>query len=251
MLILYQFPISHYCEKVRWALDFKGIPYRAVNLLPGAHTRTTRRLARRTSVPVLVDAGRTLQGSADIITYLDQAYPAKPLTPESAAERTEAEGWEQFVDEELGVHVRRICYHVLLDHPKIVIPFFTHNGPWYGSLLLRTLFSRLANRMRAFMDINEDTAAESLERLDAALDVLEAALGPRRFLVGERFSRADLAVAALLAPMVRPKGYGLEWPANIPQPLGAIMDARQGRLRWVVDQYDSFREAAATAGRAA
>ena len=41
---LYQFCISHYCEKARWALDYKGINYQTVNLLPGQHVNTIRKL---------------------------------------------------------------------------------------------------------------------------------------------------------------------------------------------------------------
>ena len=39
---LYQFCISHYSEKVRWALDYKDIKYQPVNLLPGQHSRTIK-----------------------------------------------------------------------------------------------------------------------------------------------------------------------------------------------------------------
>ena len=27
MITLYQFQFSHFCEKARWALDYKGVPY--------------------------------------------------------------------------------------------------------------------------------------------------------------------------------------------------------------------------------
>jgi hypothetical protein len=37
-IVLHQFPISHYCEKVRWALDYKGVDYRLKNHLPGLAT---------------------------------------------------------------------------------------------------------------------------------------------------------------------------------------------------------------------
>ena len=51
---LYQFAISHYSEKVRWALDHKGIRYQPVNLLPGQHMATIRKLTgQSSSVPVL------------------------------------------------------------------------------------------------------------------------------------------------------------------------------------------------------
>jgi glutathione S-transferase len=35
MITLYQFQFSHYCEKARWALDYKGLAYAPKNLLPG------------------------------------------------------------------------------------------------------------------------------------------------------------------------------------------------------------------------
>ena len=50
-LVLYQFPISHFCEKARWALDYKGLDYTTKNLLPGLHVKTTKKLAARSSVP--------------------------------------------------------------------------------------------------------------------------------------------------------------------------------------------------------
>ncbi len=43
---LYQFPISHYCEKTRWNLEAKGLSYRIENLLPGPHRLVTKRLTK-------------------------------------------------------------------------------------------------------------------------------------------------------------------------------------------------------------
>src|SRR6516225_6652130 len=81
MIELYQFPFSHYCEKARWALDYKGIAYRPVNLLPGFHFRHLAKLAPRTSVPVLRDGAIVVQGSSAIIDYLDRRYANPSLTP--------------------------------------------------------------------------------------------------------------------------------------------------------------------------
>ena len=90
MLTLYQFPISHYCEKVRWALDYKGLDYTSKNLLPGIHLIVIKKIAQRSSVPVLVDGEKIIQNSADIIDHLDRSYPGKPLTPADAALEQEA-----------------------------------------------------------------------------------------------------------------------------------------------------------------
>ena len=74
--ILYQFPISHYCEKVRWAMDHKGLEYKLKNLLPGLHLKTTRKMAKKSSVPILVDTNKQglpeqIQNSHIILNYLD------------------------------------------------------------------------------------------------------------------------------------------------------------------------------------
>lgn len=42
--VLWQLELSHYNEKVRWALDHKRIPHVRRALLPGVHAVTARRL---------------------------------------------------------------------------------------------------------------------------------------------------------------------------------------------------------------
>jgi len=63
---LYQFPSSHFCEKVRWALEYKRVAYRPVNLLPGFHLKPMRKLAPKSCVPVLVDEETIVQESSAI-----------------------------------------------------------------------------------------------------------------------------------------------------------------------------------------
>jgi glutathione S-transferase len=54
MLTLLTFVISHFSEKARWALDFEGLSYDERRLIPGMHFPAVRRLASKTTVPVLV-----------------------------------------------------------------------------------------------------------------------------------------------------------------------------------------------------
>ena len=170
MLTLYQFPISHFCEKARWALDYKGLPYRRRNLLPGPHVKVVRRIAKRSTVPVLVHDGRAIQNTADIITYLDQLVEERPLTPPDDPAKAEALEWERYCDVEVGVHVRRLCYHTLLDHPSLTIPMLTQDGPWYGPMLIRLVYPKLVRKMRTLMDINDDM--RDLIVADASIDDL-------------------------------------------------------------------------------
>jgi glutathione S-transferase len=63
-LVLHMFPASHFNEKARWGLDWKGLPHARVAYLPGLHARPIRRLSGQTQTPVLVGGGRARGGAA-------------------------------------------------------------------------------------------------------------------------------------------------------------------------------------------
>ncbi len=241
MLTLYQFAISHYCEKIRWALDFKKLEYRVKNLLPGPHVITARKLAGDSAVPILVHDAKVVQNSSDIITYLDATFPQHALTPIEEGWRREALEWEQYLDKELGIHVRRYCYHILLEHPSVLIPLFTHGGAWYGAAMYRIIFPKLRKRMREMLNINERTARLSRERVERAIDKLNARLRGRNYLVGDQFTRADLTAASLLGPLCRAEKYGLNWPGTFPGELEAMVQGNLDKIRWVEECYGKHR----------
>lgn len=240
MITLYQFPISHYCEKVRWALDYKKLEYKVVNLLPGFHFYKTKKLAPHSFVPILMGDDKVIQGSNKIISFLDKEYPEQSLTPEEKHSE-QALKWEKYVDEELGPHVRRCYYHILLEYPDIVIDFFAHQGPFYGKPLLKATFPILRNRMRKLMEINDKTAEESKKQIEIAVDLLYNRLQEQAYLAGSRFSRADLAAASLIAPLRMPVKYGLNWPEKVPAQLVELMDKYSKKTEWVDEAYRNHR----------
>jgi glutathione S-transferase len=69
--------------------------------------------------------------------------------------------------------------------------------------------------MLQFMNINTDAARQSEERLRAALEKLDEALVGRRFLVEDRFSRADLTACALLRRSCMPDETSVEPPPAV------------------------------------
>jgi glutathione S-transferase len=44
-------PISHYCEKARWALDRAGVPYREEAHIQAVHRLATRRAGGGVTAP--------------------------------------------------------------------------------------------------------------------------------------------------------------------------------------------------------
>ncbi len=240
-MVLYQFPLSHFCEKVRWALDYKGIECQYHNLLPGLHIRTTARLGKGSSVPILVHEGRSIQGSEQIITYLDEHFGDKRLTPVNSQEAQAALEWERYCNQEIGIHVRRYLYYELLQHPKVVVGLFAANGPFWQRWFLRVIFPPLRSRMKHYMDINRESAEQSRMRVLAAIDRLNEHLSERDYLVGGRFSRADLTAAALLAPLFMPEKYGINWPGVVPEPLQSQLEAVAPKLEWARMIYQKHR----------
>lgn len=241
VIVLYQFPISHYCEKVRWALQYKDLTYKKINLLPGLHIKKAKKLTSKSSVPILKHDKIIISESSEIITYLDNTFPQNSLTPINEELKNQTLEWEKFADKEIGPDVRKICYHTLLDHPDITIPFFTKDGPWYGNFIIKIMYPVLSVKMREFMQLNNKTATLTSKRLSQAIDKVHAHIHDKEYFVGDTFTRADLAVASLLAPLCMPNKYGLDWPEKYPDPLHSTVESLASKLDWVIKMYTKHR----------
>lgn len=238
---LYQFPISHYCEKVRWALDYKQIQFEVVNLLPGYHVAKAMFLSGKSTVPIIDDDGHVVRDSSDIIDYLEEQYPEHPLYPADEEQKSAVREWNEYLDRNVGPHIRRLCYHVLLERPDIVVPMFTQDGPFYGRPLMKTSFPILARLMRSGMAIHADGFGRSLDKFDTVVERMQASLSQKEYLVGDRFTCADLTAASLIAPLLLPSGYGVKYPEQVPDEVLKLRTRYTNILDWVTHIYTRYR----------
>jgi glutathione S-transferase len=163
--VLWQFRFSHFNEKARWALDWKGIPHVRRSLLPGFHVPRVLWMTGQKSVPVLVLDGETIHDSTRIIERLERLRPEPALYPADDADRRRALALEEFFDEELGPHVRRALFHELLPETEFAAAAFTLGfGPGVRRLY-RALFPALRVVMKADMKIDAARAARSREQV--------------------------------------------------------------------------------------
>ena len=246
---LVTFGNSHYCEKARWALDWHDIAYDEINWPPGVHLLLAKRCgAKGSSLPILLDGRTVVQGSCAIIDWADQQ------TQDTARQLTlaDARAIEQRADDIIGVHVRRLAYAELLPrYPELVKPALfgkTSGLQRLAGNLMWPLSRRIMLRMHS---ITPEAAAESRSILESELDWLDSMLSDnRRYLAGDRFSRADITVASLLAFFARPR----EMPTyyDMPVPHALLADRERWRLRptmrWVVAQYQAHRGSKPVAG---
>ena len=106
MRILYQFPLSHYCEKARWLLDHKELDFVAQNLIPGVHRAFAQLKTGQNKLPILKDSERWIADSTEIALYLDDTYPEHALLRLDPHLRQQALEINT-LSNELGAHVRR------------------------------------------------------------------------------------------------------------------------------------------------
>ncbi len=93
----------------------------------------------------------------------------------------------------------------LLPHAKLIHSVWSRGVPWLEARLLAVI-TPLARRLaRRAYEITPESAQRSLERVRGVFQQVDERLtGGRRFLVGERFTAADLTFASLAAPVLFP-----------------------------------------------
>jgi len=232
MLTLYTFNISHFSEKARWALDYEGIAYEEKVLLPGPHQLVTRRIAKRTHVPVLDHDGRYVQGSSAIIDYVADRLGGTKLTASDPTARAKAQELEARLDHVFGRGVQQVLYSVLLSDRKTVIDLWSFGGPFWARGFYAVAFPGVAAVIkRMYKTTDVEGVAWAKQRFLDMFDELDAVLAKQAYLGGESPSRLDITLAALLAPVCRVPQHRMKWPA-LPQELEAFEAKLAGRPTW-------------------
>jgi glutathione S-transferase len=247
--VLWHIPVSHYNEKVRWALDHKGIEHARRAPPPPSHMVAALWLTKgaTTTFPLLALDGRRIADSTAIIAELEHRHPDPPLYPDDPDRRARALGLEEFFDEELGPHSRLLAFHELRRDPEATAEFAATlvPGPLASNATVRRLAGRGASAFaQARYGVGDDAAAEHARaKIVAALERLEAELegGGGEYLVGDCFSVADLTAASLLVPVVQPpEGPKLpDLPGDYEEFRRSLRD-RPG-YRWVAEIFARHR----------
>jgi glutathione S-transferase len=120
-VILWQIGVSHFSEKVRWALDYKGVEYERRAPMPSAHMAVALWLTRgrHKTLPIVQFDGETIADSTAIIGALEQRHPEPALYPSEPVERRRALDLEEFFDEELGPQIRQFAWHEVGKEPEL------------------------------------------------------------------------------------------------------------------------------------
>jgi glutathione S-transferase len=249
--VLWHIAISHYSEKARWALDYKGVEHERRAPTPGAHMAVALWLTRgrHTTFPVLQLDGETIGDSTAIIAALERRFPDPPLYPEDSGERARALALEDFFDEEVAPHARLLAFHEATRDPATLERFTVDLLP----ARLRDSGAVRAGAARFFSTFagarygvkSEQAAQLARQTVLAGFDRLESELASNDYLVDDRFTVADLTAASLLYPLVvPPEGPRLPKAAERFEAFRAPLRDRRG-YRWVEQMFKTHRKPAA------
>lgn len=172
-LILYGANLSPFVRKVRVVLAEKGLTYEHEQVSPFQPPPNFHEISPLKRIPVLRDTDlpepNTLPDSSIICDYLEHKVPKPALYPSDHFQRGRALWFEEYADSVLaqacglGLFFERVVKKLLKQPP------------------------------------NEDVVAATLkEKLPPLFSYLEQEIGRRKFLVGDSFSIADIAVCTML-----------------------------------------------------
>ncbi len=201
-------PISHYCEKARWALDKLKVTYVEERHTPPFHLLATSRFGGKTT-PVLVTETGIFIDSTDILRYLDSIVPSDAkLYPTDLNQCQKVEKLENLFNSQLGPATRSWSYFHIMNDYKIMQSRWCYGVPFFERALFPILFPVTRSFAQRKLNINPESAAQAYDKIQSIFEQVNKLLSDgRTYLVGDKFSAADLTFATLAAPAVQPSEY--------------------------------------------
>jgi len=189
MLKLYYNPRSTYSRRILICLLEKRIPYEPiiVDMAAKAHKAHDYLVKNPYGrVPVIDDGGFILYESTAILNYLEASHPKPALIPSDTKGRALVDMYMKLCDIQMGVHVGAIIF------PRRFLP----KERW-----------------------NVEAMSAAKVAIEAHLDILRMQLAGKTYLVGEKFSLADLVYLPFLQflPLaeIDPPAAVRDWAARL------------------------------------
>jgi glutathione S-transferase len=207
-------PISHYCEKARWALDRTGIGYREERHVQGIHRLASWRAGGHGTLPVLVTPTEVVADSADIIDWVDARVDGElRLVPDDPAQAAEVRALSARLDDVLGPSARRLIYVHMLPRPVGELGFNNLGVPVWEDRALRYGWPVAKRFVSHALDIRPGVETSDEAAVWEEFDAIAALLADgREHLCGESLTAADVTFASLAAAVLLPPGYGVPLP---------------------------------------
>ncbi len=198
-LVLYHHGSSTCAAKVRFALAEKYLAWEGVyvDILAGEQFKPHYlAINPKGVVPALAYDGHIVTESTIICEYLEDKFPVQPLMPEDAFARVQVRYWTKAVDEELHPACSALTY--VVSHRHTIL----RNGVGSFEDFLAAGHEGRAAREMKWRWLQDGLAApgavDKIRLYLSFLDRMENTLAQSRWLAGDQFTLADIAMAPYL-----------------------------------------------------
>ncbi len=181
-LELWDIYFSPWSERVRWALELKGLPYTRRPYQPLADEEELCRTTGIATAPVLLADGRVVGDSDAALEWIEATRPTPALMPSDPRQRAAVRALELMATEVLAPAGRLVMI-----------------GKWKAANV-----QPLGDHFAAKYHWSPEAEARGLATLQTVLPELARAVTPGPYLVGDAFTRADLTLACMMTPVLGP-----------------------------------------------
>ena len=201
MLTLYQLPTSPFTEKVRRALNYKGVAFESHDVARAKVAEGEYKHVSPTGkFPAIMDDEQAVWDSTDIIYHLEANHGGPSLVPSNARNAAIAHAIEEWADESLYFY--EMTMRLTWEHNlEAALDEFSKSLPGVPREQLRPMIIQATTQLTQAQGVGrkpKEQVVADVERHFAALDAL---LNGSDWLVGDAISFADLAVMGQLTAL--------------------------------------------------
>ncbi len=194
-LILHQYHMSPYNEKVQRMLNVKGIPFEEKYWLLADRKKVTG-FNPTGKLPALEHDGKVIGDSTDVVHYIEKTFPEPPLLPSEPRLRGQVHVLEDWADESLYFYEMHLRFTTPGNCERNIPRMVEHESAFLRWLLPRVIPGGI-RKITASQGIGRKSIEQLMIDVERHIQAVDGLLDGSDWLVGDQLTLADLAVYAM------------------------------------------------------
>ncbi|MEP6556662.1 MAG: glutathione binding-like protein, partial [Ferruginibacter sp.] len=201
-------------EIAQWVLDRNNILYaNETHAAWKTHSLAEKLTTKKSKInyPVLKMTDAFIYGTESIIMFWEKrCLPQDRLLPADGEQLDKVlELYYQFTDDFFAGMVEKYMYNMMLTSKKLAGKVLKQNISFSEKGFFSLRFSGIKKVLALNYELQENDTDECMAEIRKVFDKVSQLLADgRKYLTGDQFTLADLAFAAIAAPMILPEEYG-------------------------------------------
>ena len=201
-------PPSTGVELCRWVLDHYEVKYREERHAPLLHL-IEQYWYRVPDYPIFIQGDLLMAVTRAIGDYFEtRVSPELKLYPDDPKLMAQIEKLWSDTHDTMGYAARTWIYYYLLPHKRALFRPLTEGVPFWEKAVVWTFYPIYRWLMYKGMKLSEAAMQDDLATTDRIFTEIDKLLSDgREFLVGDRFTLADITFATMAVPVTFPKEF--------------------------------------------